>query len=337
MLAVCLVGLFSISVATTSARALETESMSRAAHVPTYDTRTKTDAFSMALSSRVAPILREGIPQIQGLTAQSQFDAGGRLVAVRYLNSAGTCVATFAPEDKAHNNGVTWHWDVMTDSEREQALRWLFDPQQMLYSRFEGREAWLMDALTQWIPRLAGISQTADPAVLAHWQTDGADLTCLTFYEALSRLQALTAVRERRTCSYGYSDRGLIEYGGEMIFFTEPAWQKLSLESRQILTVVWTIKEAMVIYYPQSLGWTSPCLSERTHLKTEYYSTIWLLQAERTLAQYVPADRSYWEEKEIPFQIRNIVTQSFPPCLPPATSYAPTPCFESSVTVDESR
>jgi hypothetical protein len=209
----------------------------------------------------------------------------------------------------------------MTREERERALRWIFDAHQMTYVRFENHEGRLLDALVKWIPRLVDISQLSDPAIKAHWQPDGPPLNETTLYEALSRLQSLAVVRARRTCSYAYSDRGLIEYGGEMIMFTDPAWQKLSRSSREILTVVWTIKEAMAIYCPHSLGGSSSCPSETGRLKTEYYSTTWLVQAERALAQYVEQDRAFWEEKGIPFQVRNKVTQTFPPCLPPTIAF----------------
>ncbi len=170
-----------------------------------------------------------------------------------------------------------------------------------------------------------------DSAVALYWQTDGPPMNQNSLYEALSRIKTLALIPERRMCSYGHSDLGLIEYGGEIVLFTSPSWQKVSQETREILTVVWTIKEAMVIYYPQSLGWANSCPSESARLKNEAYSTIWLVKAEQTLSKFVPSDQSYWEGQEIPFQIKNIVTQTFPPCLLPVLLPAPTPaagCFQ---------
>jgi hypothetical protein len=263
------------------------------------------------------------IPEIPGLASQFEFDVQQNLLAVHYHNSSGTDIARLDPNDSVHNQRIRWHWEKMSASEKNQAVRWLFDPLQMRYGQFENQEDWLILALTKWIPRLNDFALPTDPAVAIHWQSDGPPLSQDTLYEALSRVKSLALVRERRLCSYGHSALGLIEYGGEIVLFTAPAWQKVSLETRQILTTVWTIKEAMVIYYPQSQGWASSCPAETEHLKNEYYSTIWLLKAEQVLSQYVPADRGYWEDQEIPLQIRNIVTQSFPKCLPPVP--APTP------------
>jgi hypothetical protein len=171
-----------------------------------------------------------------------------------------------------------------------------------------------------------------DPNVAIHWQSDGPPMNQNTLYEALSRVKILELVRERRLCSYGYSQLGLIEYGGEIVLFTAPEWQKVSAETREIMTTVWTVKEAMVIYYPQSQGWSSSCPGETEHLKVEYYSTIWLLKAEQTLAQYAPTDANYWNDQETRRQIGNINTQSFPPCQSPVLLAEPTPnsgdCWE---------
>lgn len=132
-------------------------------------------------------------------------------------------------------------------------------------------------------------------------------------------------IRERQTCNYGYSHLGLIEFGGETVLFTAPGWQKVSQESREIFTTVWTIKEAMVIYYPQSLGWSSACPNETDHLKNENHSTLWLIQAMTTLARAVPQDRWYWDESAIPLQMRAIKTQTFPACAAPLLLATPVP------------
>jgi hypothetical protein len=250
--------------------------------------------------------------------AQREFDTDGKLVAADYRNSDGAIISVFDPQDKVHNSQVAWNWEQMTRLEKDQALQWIFMPPQMSYRRFENREEWAINAVTKWIPRLDDFSLLAAWEIAQHWPSDGPPLSQLTLYEALSRIKSLTLVRERPMCSYGYSHLGLIEYGGEIVLFAAPAWQKVSLETREILTVVWTIKESMVIYYPQAQGWANSCPSEVGHLKNESYSTIWLLQAERVLSKFVPADKGYWENQEIPFQIRNIRTQTFPRCLQPA-------------------
>jgi len=272
------------------------------------------------------------IPMIPGMTACIERSARGTLIAVHYRNTDGTEIARFDPSDRFHNHGMVWHWEKMTQAEKDQSLRWLFDPAQMQYSRFENREAWVVNAVSKWISRVTDFTLPADPEIAIHWQRDGPPMDQNTLYEALSRVKSLTLVRERRTCNFGYSHLGLIEYGGETILFTATGWQKVSVETREIFTAVWTIKEAMVIYYPQSLGWPDSCPSEPAHLKVEYYSTIWLIKAQQILSKLVPSDRGYWEEQEIPFQIRNIKTQTFPLCLPPAllpasaATSTPEPC-----------
>ncbi|MEW5719642.1 MAG: hypothetical protein AB1817_13510, partial [Chloroflexota bacterium] len=144
-------------------------------------------------------------------------------------------------------------------------------------------------------------------------------------------VKSLALVQERRTCNYAYSHLGLIEYGGETILFAAPGWQTVSQETREIFTTVWTLKEAMVIYYAQFRGLPNACPSEVEHLKIEYYSTIWLIHLEQILSRFVPADKKYWVETEILFQMRNVKTQTFPQCLPPTVFSAtpmpsPTPC-----------
>ncbi|MBI5302509.1 MAG: hypothetical protein HY868_10250 [Chloroflexi bacterium] len=265
------------------------------------------------------------IPEIPGFDADLEFDNQPNARIVHYSNSAGAVVARFDPNDRAHNQHITWDWEKMSALEKSRAVSWLFDPQQMRYCRFQERGKWILHVLSKWIPRLNDLMVPTDPAITHHWQADGPPMNPNTIYEALSRVKALALVPERPMCSYGHSHLGLIEYGGEVVLFTAPGWQKVNVETREILTTVWTIKEAMVIYYPQSQGWTNSCPSEPEHLKTEYYSSIWLVAAEQTLAQFVPADQSYWEKQEIPFQIKNIVTQKFPPCLPPVLLPAPTP------------
>ncbi len=255
-------------------------------------------------------------------------DSSGRI----YRNAGGVEIAVYDPLDNHHNSRVRWVWERMTQSEKDRALRWLLEPAQMQYMNFENRESWVIDALTKWIPRIADFALPSDPAIALHWQSDGPSMSQRTLYEALSRIKTMALIRERGVCNYGYSHLGLVEYGGETILFASSGWQTVSVETREIFTTVWTIKEAMVIYYPQFLGWTSSCPSEYEHLKNEYYSSIWLLRMEQVLAQFVPADRKYWEETEIPFQIRNIRAQNFPACLPPASLFktmpvpSPTPC-----------
>jgi hypothetical protein len=265
------------------------------------------------------------IPEIPGLEACPEFSVQENLEAVHYHNPAGVVVARYDPTDLVHNQHISWNWEKMSALEKSQVVAWLFDPQQMRYGRFQGREGWVINALTKWIPRLNDWALPSDPVIAIHWQTDGPPMNQNTLYEALSRVKSLALVPERPLCSYGYSHLGLIEYGGEIILFTAPGWQKVSIETREILTTVWTIKEAMVIYYPQSLGWANSCPAEPEHLKTEYYSTIWLVAAEQAFSKFVPADRSYWEGQEIPFQSKHIVTQTFPPCSPPILLPAPTP------------
>ena len=272
------------------------------------------------------------IPRVSGLAARPSYDAYENLVVVNYTNPDGTIIATFDPQDQLHNNRVAWHWERMTSSERDQALKWIFDPSQMQYSRFENRESWVIQAVTQWMPRMTDFALPADSVITSHWQTDGPPMSQTTLYEALSRIKSLALIPERRACNYGHSQFGLIEYGGETILFTAPGWKTVSAETREIFTTVWTIKEAMVIYYPQSLGWTNSCPSETDHLKNEYYSTIWLVKAQQVLAEFVPGDKNYWEQKEIPFQLRTLATQAFPDCLPaafPHPAFTPTaePCF----------
>lgn len=268
------------------------------------------------------------IPQIPWLVSQSECDARGNVLAVSYRNPSGTEIAKFDPIDDVHNHRLDWRWENMSASEKDQALRWLFDPLQMRYGQFQNRELWLINAVSKWIPRMNDFDLPVDPSIARHWQSDGPPMSQETLYEALSRVKALTLVPERRLCSFGYSNLGLIELGGEILLFTDPGWQKVSIETREILTTVWTIKEAMVIYYPQSQGWSNSCPGETEHLKTEYYSTIWLLKAEQTLAEYVPADSSYWQDQETRRQARNILTQSFPPCQSPLPAVKATPILD---------
>jgi hypothetical protein len=265
------------------------------------------------------------IPEIPGLEARPEFSGLENLEAVQYYNSADVAVAQFDPKDPAHNQHISWNWAAMTALEKTQTVAWLFDPHQMHYCRFQNREGWVINALTKWIPRLNTITVPTDPAIAVHWPADGPPMNHNTLYEALSRVKSLALVPERPTCSYGFSHLGLIEYGGEVILFSAPGWQKVSVETREILTTAWTIKEAMVIYYPQSQGWASSCPAEPEHLKNEYYSTIWLVAAEQALARVSPSDRSYWENQEIPFQSKHILTQTFPPCSPPIILPGPTP------------
>ena len=202
----------------------------------------------------------------------------------------------------------------------------------MTYSRFENREEWVINALSKWVPRMTDFAIPSEPEIAIHWQTDGPPMNQRSLYEALSRIKALTLVRERRTCNYGHSHLGLIEYGGETILFTAPGWHQVSKETREIFTTVWTVKEAMVIYYAQSLGLQNSCPSELDHFKVEYYSTIWLIKTQQTLSRFVPSDNAYWQGQEIPFQTRNITTQTFPICSSPAflpgskTTVTPEPC-----------
>jgi hypothetical protein len=234
------------------------------------------------------------------MTRYAEFDAQDNLIRVYYQNSDNAAVATFDPEDTSHNHGLTWHWENLTVTEKDLVLHWIFDPQHMPYTNLENRESWVVNAIVRWIPKITELSAPTDPRIWAQRQTDGPPMNQMTRYEALSRFKSLALVRERRMCSYGYSHLGLIEYGGEIVLFAAPGWQQVSAKTREILTAVWTIKEAMVIYYPQSLGWADSCPSESEHLENEYYSTIWLLKAEQTLSRSVPADASYWIGQEIP-------------------------------------
>ena len=268
------------------------------------------------------------VPQIGWLETCPEFDPPGNLIGARYRNLAGIHIASFDAADKFHNHQVTWHWDRMTPQEKDGALRWLFDPHQMRYVNFEDRESWLIESITQWIPRFTDFTLATDAAVAAHWQSDGPPLNQQSLYEALSRIKTIALIPERRTCNYGYSHLGLVEFGGETILFTAPGWQKVSQASREIFMTVWTIKEAMVIYYPQVLGWSSACPNERDYVKNENYSTLWLIQAMTTLARIVPQDGWYWEDSAIALQLRVIKTQTFPACAAPQYLPAPQPTRE---------
>jgi hypothetical protein len=295
------------------------------AGIPTSSPMTIVTRQSASPTARPSPA---PIPNVPGLAVRPEYGMQGNLVGARYENPDGTVIATFDAQDRLHNDHVTWHWERMNQSERDQALAWLFDPQQMQYSRFEDREEWVIRSITKWIPRLTDFVIPTDSKIAIHWQADGPPMSLVSLYEALSRVKSLSLIRERRSCSYGHSELGLIELGGETVLFTAPGWQTVSVGTREILTAVWIIKEAMVIYYPQSLGWASSCPSEPDHLKTEYYSTIWLVKAQQALSKFVPADKGYWEQQEIPFQIRNITTQTFPACLPTQTADPVTPTVE---------
>jgi len=275
------------------------------------------------LATATVPALQP--PEITGFDADLEFDRHRNIHLVSYSNAADIVIARFDPNDRVHNQGITWNWEKMSVREKSLAVEWLWAPAQMRYCRFQGRETWLVHVLNKWIPRLNNLAIPSDPAIALHWQTDGPPLDQNTIYEALSRIKALALIPERPMCSYGHSHLGLIEYGGELILFTAPGWQKVTSETREIITTVWTIKEAMVIYYPQSLGWISSCPSESARLKNEYYSSIWLVSAEQALAAFVPADHIYWQNQEIPFQLKNIATQRFPPCSPPIQLPAPIP------------
>ena len=273
----------------------------------------------------------ETLPQISWLETCPEYDAQGHLIGARYRNAAGIQIAAFDVVEKFHNNQVTWQWAQMTRAEKDFALRWIFDPQQMRYVNFQDQENWVIQSITRWIPRINAYGVPSDPQVAIHWQADGPPMSETTLYEALSRIKSLALVPERRMCNYGHSHLGLIEYGGETILFTSPGWQKVSAESREIFTTLWTIKEALVIYYPQTQGWSNSCPSDTAHLQVEYYSTIWLLAMEQMLAQFVTVDKFYWVDQEIPFQIKNIMTQKFPECRSPASTQvtpqpSPTPC-----------
>jgi len=287
-----------------------------------------TDHVEASPTARPSPA---PIPIVPGLAVRPEYDTQGNLVVASYEKPNGAVLAIYDPQDGLHNNRVAWHWERMDQSERDQALAWIFDPQQMQYSKFEEREEWLIRSITKWTSRLTDFALPTDPSIAIHWQADGPPMNQISLYEGLSRIRAMALIRERRSCSYGHSELGLIELGGETILFTAPGWQAVSVETQEILTAVWTFKEAMVIYYPQSLGWASSCPSEPDHIKVEYYSTIWLVKAQQTLSQFVPADRGYWERQEIPFQIRNLNLQAFPACLPTQAidSITPTvePCF----------
>jgi len=270
----------------------------------------------------------ETVPQIAWLESCAEFDPQGRLMGARYRNAAGTSIAAFDVADKFHNNQVTWHWERITAQEKDGALRWLFDPQQMHYLNFENRHTWVIESLAKWIPHLTDFILPDDVVFTSHWESDGPPLNQHSLYEALSRIRTIALIRERKTCNYGYSHLGLIEFGGETVLFTALGWQKVSQESREIFTTVWTIKEAMVIYYAQSLGWLSACPNEPDHFKNENYSTLWLIQAMNVLARAVPQDRWYWEESAIPLQLRAIKTQTFPVCSAPMLFPTPQPDSE---------
>ncbi len=273
------------------------------------------------------------LPQIGWLETCPEFDAQGKLLGARYRNLTGTHIASFDAADKFHNNQVTWHWERMTAREKDSALRWLFDPHQMRYINFENREFWLVESLAKWIPRLTDFTLPADATIAAHWQSDGPPMNQPSLYEALSRIKTMALIPERRTCNYGYSHLGLVEFGGETILFTAPGWQKVSQASREIFTTVWTIKEAMVIYYPQTLGWSSACPNESDHIKNENYSTLWLIQAMTALTHLVPQDGWYWEESAIALQLRVIKTQTFPACAAPLLLPTPQPNREPCLTL----
>lgn len=270
-------------------------------------------------------------PEIAGLFACADVNAAGDVPVAHYRNAAGIEVATFDPADKWHNQQIVWHWARMTAFEKDMALRWLFNPKHLRHDHFENHEAWLTQVLARWIPKLDQITLPTEPELAVHWQSDGPPMQLDTVYEALSRIKAVALIRERRSCNYAHSHLGLIEYGGETVLFSAAGWRTVSQDSREIFTTVWTVKEAMVIYYAQFIGLPNACPSASEHLKVEYYSTLWLLQAERALSGFVPGDRAYWVAKEIPFQMRNIKTQTFPPCQAtwtpaPVTMPSPTPC-----------
>ena len=220
----------------------------------------------------------------------------------------------------------------MTAQEKDGALRWLFDPQQMRYVNFENREFWLGESIAKWIPRLTDFTLPTDATVAAHWESDSPPMNQSSLYEALSRIKTIALIPARRTCNYGYSHLGLIEFGGETVLFSAAGWQKVSRESREIFTTVWTIKEAMVIYFPQTRGWSSACPNETDHLKNENYSTIWIIQAMTALARTVPQDGWYWEESALPQQWRTIKTQTFPVCAAPLLLATPEPDHEPCLT-----
>ncbi|MEW5718328.1 MAG: hypothetical protein AB1817_06875, partial [Chloroflexota bacterium] len=70
----------------------------------------------------------ESAPQVAGLAACAEHNAQGALIASRYRNSGGVEIATFDPQDKAHNSQMIWHWERMSPQEKDQALRWILDP-----------------------------------------------------------------------------------------------------------------------------------------------------------------------------------------------------------------
>ncbi|MBI5651408.1 MAG: hypothetical protein HZC40_13345 [Chloroflexi bacterium] len=289
---------------------------------PTKIARTVTREPALSKSQTVEQIpapIPMPIPDLPALMRPSNNDV------FDYFNAEGARIATFNRDDRWHTGGVTWQWESMNPVERERALAWIFDPQQIRYLRFDGQEARVIHAITKWIPRITNFDLPTDSIIAARWQSDGPPMNQVTLYEALSRIKFITLMRERQTCSYGYSHLGLIEFGGELILFNKPGWQRVSDETREIITTAWSIKEVMVIYYPQSLGWSSACPSEEGQVKNEFYSTIWLIKAQQTLSQWVPADASYWQDHEIPFQIANIHQQRFPKCMPATLSYLPTP------------
>jgi hypothetical protein len=75
----------------------------------------------------------ETLPQISWLETCPEYDAQGHLIGARYRNAAGIQIAAFDVVEKFHNNQVTWQWAQMTRAEKDFALRWIFDPQQMHY------------------------------------------------------------------------------------------------------------------------------------------------------------------------------------------------------------
>lgn len=265
------------------------------------------------------------VPQIRWLENCPEYDTQGNVIGAQYRNAAHTPIASFDATDTFHNHQVAWQWEQMTAQEKDRALRWLFDPRQMRYINFDNREFWLVEALAKWIPRMTDFTLPADATVAAHWSSDAPPLNQLSLYEALSRIKTIALIPARHTCNYGYSHLGLIEFGGETILFTAAGWQKVSTESREIFATAWTIKEAMVIYYPQTQGWASACPNERDHLKNENYSTTWLIRAMTALARAVPQDQWYWDGTALAQQWRAIRTQTFPVCAAPLLLATPVP------------
>ncbi len=115
----------------------------------------------------------EQIPSIPSLIVELDLDTQGDLRAAHYVNSKNIRIATYQADDRIHNSGVAWRWEHMTPAEKESALRWIFDTKQMSYLNFQGREQWVVNAVSKWVTRVADFTLPAEPEIASLWQSDG--------------------------------------------------------------------------------------------------------------------------------------------------------------------